>query len=757
MPRLLIAVFVVAGLVVSVCRPVSAQETPPPEKKGLQLQRLDEPALPLKPVNPRTAEDELKLNAQSWLMAGRLLQQREKLREARDAYEQAEKLDPTNIRVYRALIELALQMRDADKAMEYAAKVVDLDPNDFQLLRQLGVEMVKQQKLPQAIEYLEKARSSDRLQQNSGFFVLINRDLGIIYNGLGEAEKAADCYEVVLTALLEPTKFGLDRRTRDELQKHRSTSFEQIGTVLMRAKRGERARVALERAAAETNGRPGAINYLLAQLYFQEEDYKQALEELDAFFESKLKRGSGPFALLRQVLLKLDRGDSLLDRLKTLAKDDPQNSDLQGYLAEAYIDNKQLDEAEKLFRASIEDSPNPRAYLGLARIFRQQGKAPELLDSLSRIENLTAMLAQGSDLATVVPQLETELAAIEGDAELLDALIDVGHKATADGAGAEDFTQVFLLAVLAERSERIDTAVDFYKLALGANPSQAGSVYRLYGQMLMEAERYAESAKVYGEAVENPLLQGPRPDNLLRMALALELSGQTDEALKTIATTKQEVARIAPNGHPFVEFREAWIYYHARRYEEATKFYEAFLEKFPNESLARQAKFSLSAIYVQIGQNKKGEEILEKFLAENPDDIGVNNDLGYLYADQGKNLKKAKSMIEKAVAAEPENPAYLDSMGWVLLKLGEPADAATWLKKATDLEDGNDPTIWDHLGDCHHKLKDIPEARKAWTKALTLAEESPKPDAKLVKQIKDKLEIHKPKDGDAATESKDDP
>ncbi len=42
-------------------------------------------------------------------------------------------------------------------------------------------------------------------------------------------------------------------------------------------------------------------------------------------------------------------------------------------------------------------------------------------------------------------------------------------------------------------------------------------------------------------------------------------------------------------------------------------------------------------------------------LRQDPDDATVNNDLGYLYADQGKNLEKAEGMIRKALAEEPDN------------------------------------------------------------------------------------------------------
>jgi len=270
----------------------------------------------------------------------------------------------------------------------------------------------------------------------------------------------------------------------------------------------------------------------------------------------------------------------------------------------------------------------------------------------------------------------------------------------------------------------------------------------------MSAELYAEAAVVYREAASKPLLQGARPDNLLRLALALELSGETDSALKALADANE----LVPGGHPLLAFREAWIHYHAHRMTKAAELFEAFITKYPNrEPLTRQAKFSLSAVYVQIGEVKRGEEILEKFLADNPDDIGVNNDLGYLYADQGKNLEKARKMIEKAVEAEPDNAAYLDSMGWVLFKLGEFKEAITWLRKATGLESGDDATIWEHLGDCHIAVKESAEAVKAWDKALKLASEEAHPDQELVKRIREKLEAQKTDADKTKAESSDDP
>jgi tetratricopeptide (TPR) repeat protein len=718
------------------------------EGRPYQLQMLDDPAPLLVPVNPRTVEIEQRGKAAAWFMTGRLHQQRQRFDLALNAYENAAALEPGSIEIVRAMIDMALRLNQGDKALKYAVDAVKLDPDDFQLLRQLGVEMVRGRKLDQAIKYLEQARDSPKLQELSGFYVLINRDLGIIYAGLGEIEKAADAYEVVLAALVDPQKYGLDRRTRDELQKHRSTSYEQIGQVFLQAKRNDLALTALEKASADRSGKPGGVNYLLAQLYFQKEDYVNSLKQIDIFFGSKLDKGRGPYVLLQQILEKTKQQDSLATRLEELVKNDPTNREAKAFLAEAYLAKDRLEEAEEIFMSSLKDGPSPAAYLGLAQIYRRQMKAAELLENISKV------YVQSWQQRPLPEPLATELEVLQKDKTFQDDFLKIIRDQTAGGAHAEHFGKLLFVAEVVEGAKRTEDAVEMYRLALTANPAQAAVVYRALGELYMATESYAEAAAVYREAAGKPLLQGSKPDNLLRLALALELSGETDPALEAIA----DAIKLIPGGHPLLSFREAWIYYHAHRSKEAAEKFEAFIAKYPDsEPWTKQAKFSLSAVYVKLGDLKRGEEILEKFLAENPDDIGVNNDLGYLYADQGKNLEKARKMIEKAVEAEPENAAYLDSMGWVLFKLGEHKEAITWLVKATKLETGNDATIWEHLGDCYGAIKETSDATKAWEKALELVKEESHPDEELIKRVVEKLKAQKSDVSKTKAESKDEP
>ena len=104
---------------------------------------------------------------------------------------------------------------------------------------------------------------------------------------------------------------------------------------------------------------------------------------------------------------------------------------------------------------------------------------------------------------------------------------------------------------------------------------------------------------------------------------------------------------------------------------------------------------NLSVVYVNKGDYAKGEAQLELLLERNPDDPGPNNDLGYLYAEQGKNLDKAETMIRKALQEEPESFSYLDSLGWVLFKRGKLKEALEPMQESRRTDESGDGTKGD--------------------------------------------------------------
>ena len=189
--------------------------------------------------------------------------------------------------------------------------------------------------------------------------------------------------------------------------------------------------------------------------------------------------------------------------------------------------------------------------------------------------------------------------------------------------------------------------------------------------------------------------------------------------------------------------RPPWILYHAKRYDESAQAYRELLAHFDDQRHSdavrkelKTARLILSNIAVMQNDIPQAEEWLEQVLDEFPDDISAKNDLGYLWADQGKNLQQAYEMVRDAVQAEPDNQAYRDSLGWALYKLGRHEEAVTELKQAAGVEEP-DGVILEHLGDALKAAGQIAEARDAWQRAIKRLEASGEADK--AKRIQEKL------------------
>ena len=142
------------------------------------------------------------------------------------------------------------------------------------------------------------------------------------------------------------------------------------------------------------------------------------------------------------------------------------------------------------------------------------------------------------------------------------------------------------------------------------------------------------------------------------------------------------------------------------------------------QAAARDADllYSISGLYARAARQDESEATLQELIEVDPAHPGAMNDLGYSWADEGKNLPRAQELIAGAVAAEPENAAYLDSMGWVLYKRGQFAEAREYLDRALahsgpNEPAGMDPGMLDHRGDILYRLGEKDAAGADWQKA----------------------------------------
>ena len=685
---------------------------------------------PLVPKKPRSAKDTRKAEAYKLFFMGRAQENEHKLLEALKTYTKALEYDPEALEVYRALIPLAVSLDRVDEAVRYAQKAVDLDPSDYLLLYRLAGFMHGHGKLTAAIALAEKALKAPALAKGSAQHLTMLLFLGQCYEEAKSADKAADAFAEALANLEKDGRLVIPEVEGMPVVRDVPQLLERFGQAFLKARRFEAASRAFRRAqeaAPEKSPSRPRLAYNLAQVYFEQGDAEKALAELTQYLKSQPQQKAAPYELLAKILTKLGRENELLGQLEEAAKQDRFNYGLKYYLADQYRERGQLDKAKALYEELLEQSPEPRGYRALAEMFEKEDRPRDLLRVLGEA------LGKQAGRQTVGEYLSK---AIAGDTKLADKLAGTAREAIKDDPAALSVEQKQIVGMVAETAKQFDTAIEFYRLCVDAMPTNA-VLHEDLGRALLRGERYKEAVETFERAIAQKLIPGPGFHEYL--SKALELAGRREEAIATL----QKVMEMEPQ-EPRGRLLLAELYLRAKQWQKAVAEFEKILSDFPDQGpLVEAVRYYLSNAFVNLNDYPKAEAQLQLILDADPNDPGANNDLGYLWADQGKNLEEAERMIRIAVKSQPDNPAYLDSLGWVLYKRNQHKDALKHLQQAAEHPRGQDAVIWDHLGDIYLRLEQADKAREAWQKAVELFQKDKEPtDAKRLKEIQEKLQLH---------------
>lgn len=88
----------------------------------------------------------------------------------------------------------------------------------------------------------------------------------------------------------------------------------------------------------------------------------------------------------------------------------------------------------------------------------------------------------------------------------------------------------------------------------------------------------------------------------------------------------------------------------------------------------------------QEGNSEKAFEYLRKAVLMDSENPTALNSLGYLLAEENREIDNALRYCRKAVAHKPENALYLDSLAWAYHRNGETEEAYALLRKALSLD-----------------------------------------------------------------------
>ena len=715
------------------------------------------------------ALDPANKDALAWYMAGQKAMKRGDLQPAADAFEKAAEASPQSAVPLRALAMVLLRLGRMEEGIKTAEKAIGLDPNDVEMRLQMAVFYATTQRVEKSITLLNEALESKTLKRNSPEFVQVHQVRAAVFLATRNLKDAADSYEVLLDALERPEAFELTDREHQAMLKNRPTSYETVGRVLLEVGRHDKAIQAFEALGRMEKDQPGEYNLLLARAYFLKDKLEDCEKNLDLYFDSG-RRNKESLQILLDLYGATNRSDSLTSRLSELSENTPDATGVRMFLGQVLLDQGKASEASAVYQAILDSTGEADAYLGLIRVAVTKQDSNELIATVNRAARSRIRI---EELVPLVVSITTS-------DEFAKNIVSTCQTMYDEKPGDLHPLVPYFCALIAEVLKQPKEESALLKAALELNPDRGllEMVLEKYGLSQLTLSEYAMAAKIFEQLLAIPGIEdGVRVNTLFRISGAYasieDLSAARQalqEALRMVPNEPQLLARLAmveamdgklevaekllekslqglaEDSELLVDtrIRLASIYARQEKWAEAIKQYLLATESpTANTETLRLVRMGLSNAYVQSGDMTKGEKVLEDIYAEDPTDPGVNNDLGYLYADQGKELEKAEQMIRIAVADQPDNPAYLDSLGWVLFKLGKNEEALEPLKKANGDPDYRDATLLEHQGDVHQALQQSKEANDLWSQSLKVEQDSVRPDSKVIERLKSKL-------GDAA-------
>jgi tetratricopeptide (TPR) repeat protein len=357
-------------------------------------------------------------------------------------------------------------------------------------------------------------------------------------------------------------------------------------------------------------------------------------------------------------------------------------------------ESQKIAEAQKLAAtARAQDNPALAAELEGLSLLRQKGKAGAAAEKL----------AESIRLGNKAPDVQlTQAVALRraGSGARAEQLL---WKVVSDSPAYED-AYIELFGYYAEQTQPAK-AVNVLSKWLTADPGNVRA--RLLRARLMQQGARADAA-------ESELLSLFRddPENNEVLASLYDFYLESHRIEELIAKLEDE-RRTRPENREAAELL-VQIYHQQKRLPEALRVLDATRDAVKGDP---DLLYYVAHVYGRIDQKQTEEQLLEEIVRIDPRNAPAANDLGYGWADAGKNLSRAEDLIRLAVDAEPDNQSFLDSLGWVLYKRSKFPEALVYFEKAIGPASRPDPVVLDHMGDVLYRLNQPADAVKHWKRA----------------------------------------
>jgi tetratricopeptide (TPR) repeat protein len=717
------------------------------------------------PLRPATREQLDHLEAVKLFGLAAIQEKQNRLVEAARTLEAARRLDPEAAAPVKALVLIYFALDRTEDALAGCRRVLELNPDDCEIAYLFSRKLRGRGEVKEARAVLERAAASGALQEHLELKAQICFDLGMLCEDAGDWTAAEKSLRRVIEVVNNPeVLMEQGAYTRDEIDARAAETYERLGRICLRTGQADRAIEAFTQAQKRDPLRAPRLSFNLAEVLVREGRPAEALGRLEEFLRSQ-PQGLEGYELKIKLQREVGRGGDVLPELEAAAGRDRHNTALQLLLAREYRSANEIDKARIVYDRLIREAPSPEAYQGLFDLFKKELRLGGASAVLGLLDDALAEAVEKDDKpgdANQAARARAMLQVLRGDPELLRGVLEAAGKRLQHGTRMT-YTTRSLLGTLAARTRQLDVAEALYRDCLkragfqGEPRANEQEVYQGLLQVLQRAHKYEDVIQLCQEG-----LKGAQATNRVLFHLSLAEAhialGHEREAL---AAVDDAVNESGERERMRCRLERAEVLSQAGKHEQATAECRALLKEYNQPGDVRTIRSVLSALYSAARQFDKAEEQLKRILDEDPNDAAANNDLGYQWADQNKNLDEAERRVRKAldldreqrrtgtglgIDGDADNAAYVDSLGWVLFRRGKWEQARKELERAAALPGGaDDPVVWDHLGDVYRRLDLTTQAREAWRKAVAMYEAGHRPrnDGRY-DEIKQKLRLLEP-------------
>ncbi len=419
-------------------------------------------------------------------------------------------------------------------------------------------------------------------------------------------------------------------------------------------------------------------------------------------------------ALKTSILLEMRGPQNVKDAgaiANDLAKEAPGSARIQLLSGQAALANGQFDTATTRFQQAARIQPRATApHLALSRLYLLRRNFPAMLEQANAALALNNRDKDARLYRVMALTLSGSYGTAETEAEQL-------AKDTSNARPVE-----LQLGIIALGQKKYQVAEEhFEKLYREGSEQDVSSLAGLVSTLVAENNS--------GRALDLLEAQEKRtPDSLPTEALTAataQAAGKFDLALAEL----QKMAAQNPKSAD-VQIRIAAVQRKEGNLLGAVEAYQRVRQIDPQR---KGISAAIASTQSELGDTTGAIENYRKALAENPDNAVIMNNLAYMLAQSGGDLKEASRLVSEGLRKAPDNPSLKDTLGWVEVQQGNTAAALPLLSSLTRKQPDNATFLY-HYAVALLRSGDRDGAKRELETAL-----AKQPPAPIEKDIRDLL------------------